>query len=94
MIEAPWCEIRYEDTVSNVENQARRALETLGLPWDAQVLNYRQRLTETKQVTSPSYEAVIQPIYTKAIGRWKHYERIMEPALETLEPFIREFGYD
>lgn len=94
LIEAPWCEIRYEDTVANVEKQARRALETLGLPWDAQVLNYRQRLTETKQVTSPSYEAVVQPIYTKAIGRWKHYERIMEPALETLEPFLREFGYN
>jgi hypothetical protein len=93
LIEAPWCENRYEDTVANVESQAHRALETLGLPWDASVLNYRQRLTETKQVTSPSYEAVVQPIYTRAIGRWKNYERIMEPALDILEPFVRAFGY-
>jgi tetratricopeptide (TPR) repeat protein len=94
LIDVPWRQIRYEDTVADVESQARAALEALGLPWDDKVLNYRQRLHESKQVTSPSYEAVAQPIYTRAIGRWQHYERIMAPALETLKPFIREFGYD
>jgi hypothetical protein len=80
--------------VADVAAQARRALATLGLPWDDQVLAYRQRLSETKQVTSPSYEAVAQPIYTRAIGRWKNYERLLEPVFSTLEPFVREFGYD
>jgi tetratricopeptide (TPR) repeat protein len=93
LVEVPWCEVRYEDTVANLEAQARRALATMGLPWDDQVLNYRQRLTAEKQVNSPSYEAVAQPIYTSAIGRWKHYTRLLEPALKTLDPFIREFGY-
>ncbi len=93
LIDVPWCEIRYEDTVANLEQQARRALETLGLPWDDQVLNYRQRLTTEKLVTSPSYEAVAQPIYTCAIGRWRNYERLLQPAFEILDPFIREFGY-
>jgi tetratricopeptide (TPR) repeat protein len=94
IVEAPWCEVRYEDTVANAETQARKALTTLGLEWDVRVLQYRDRLTEKKRVTSPSYEAVAQPIYTRAIGRWKQYEKIMEPALATLEPFIREFGYE
>jgi hypothetical protein len=48
----------------------------------------------SKQVTSPTYEAVAQPIYTRAIGRWQNYRQLLEPALPTLEPFIREFGYD
>ena len=56
--------------------------------------DYRQRLHQSKHVTSPTYEAVAQPIYTRAIGRWKNYERLLEPALETLEPFVREFGYE
>jgi tetratricopeptide (TPR) repeat protein len=94
LIDVPWRQIRYEDTVADLETQARAALETLGLPWNEQVLSYRQRLHESKQVTSPSYEAVAQPIYTRAIGRWRHYERIMAPALETLKSFIREFGYE
>jgi tetratricopeptide (TPR) repeat protein len=92
-IDVPWCEVRYEETVANLEAQARRALATLGLAWDDRVLNYRERLTTEKQVTSPSYEDVAQPIYTRAIGRWKNYEQLLEPALKTLDPFIREFGY-
>jgi tetratricopeptide (TPR) repeat protein len=93
LVDVPWCEIRYEDTVVDAEKQVRRALDTLSLPWDNQVLNYRQRLLNTKRVTSPTYAAVAEPIYTRAIGRWKNYERLLEPAMKTLEPFIREFGY-
>lgn len=92
--EVPWCEVRYEDTVADAQAQARRALATLGLPWDERVLGYRQRLAEAKRVTSPSYEAVAQPIYTRAIGRWKNYAAALEPALEVLQPFVRAFGYD
>ena len=32
-------------------------------------------------------------IYTRAIGRWNNYERLLQSAIKTLEPFIREFGY-
>jgi tetratricopeptide (TPR) repeat protein len=93
IIGVPWCEIRYEDTVADVAAQARRALDTLELAWDDRVLGYRERLLVSKQVTSPTYEAVAQPIYAGAIGRWKNYEQLLEPALKTLEPFVREFGY-
>jgi hypothetical protein len=94
LIDVPWCEVRYEDTVANVERQARRALETLDLPWNDQVLGYRERLAAEKRVTSPSYEAVAKPIYTGAIGRWRNYASALEPELEALEPFVREFGYE
>jgi sulfotransferase family protein len=93
LIDSPWCEVRYEDTVADVEQHARRALDTLSLPWDNQVLDYRNRLLGTNRVTSPTYAAVAEPIYTRAIGRWKNYEVLLAPAMKTLEPFIREFGY-
>ena len=94
LIEMPWCEVRYEDTVADAEAQARKALATLGLAWDDQVLDYRERLSETKRVTSPSYEAVAQPIYTRPSGGGRTTKQCLEPALETLEPFVREFGYE
>jgi tetratricopeptide (TPR) repeat protein len=94
IVEIPWRQVRYEDAVANLEQVARAALETLGLPWDERVLAYRERLSQDKRVTSPSYEAVARPIYTSAIGRWRHYAAALEPALATLAPFVREFGYD
>jgi tetratricopeptide (TPR) repeat protein len=91
-IASPWLEVRYEDTVANLEKEARRALDFLGLAWEPGVLNYRERLGR-KVVGSPTYEAVSQPLYTRAIGRWKNYQKFLETCLPTLRPFIEAFGY-
>jgi len=92
IIPSPWIEIRYEDTVNDLESAARRALDFLGLPWEENVLNYRERVRK-RPVGSPSYEAVSQPLYTRAIGRWRHYQPFLEPWLPILEPSVKAFGY-
>jgi tetratricopeptide (TPR) repeat protein len=92
MIASPWLELRYEDAVADLERAARRALEFLGLPWEPQVMNYRDRLDQ-KAVNSPTYEAVRQPVYTRAIGRWKNYEAFLQPVLPILQPVIDELKY-
>jgi len=92
MICSPWLEVRYENTVGQLEQEARRTFEFLKLPWESQVLNYRDRLKE-KAVSSPTYEAVSKPIYSSAIGRWKNYQKYLEPCLEVLQPCIEAFGY-
>jgi tetratricopeptide (TPR) repeat protein len=90
-IQSPWLEVRYEECVSQLEREARRALEFLDLPWDPQVLQYRERL-KSKAVSSPTYEAVSRPLYTSAIGRWRNYRKYIEPCLEVLQPCIKAFG--
>jgi tetratricopeptide (TPR) repeat protein len=92
IIASPWLEVQYEDTVADLEKETRRVLDFLGLPWEAAVLNYRERLAN-KAVGSPTYEAVKQPLYRRAIGRWKNYQKFLEPCLPTLQPFIDAFGY-
>jgi hypothetical protein len=92
IIDSPWLELRYEDTVANLEREARRAFEFLQLPWEPEVLNYRERL-KTKAVASPTYQAVQQPLYTRAIGRWRNYQKFLEPCLPILEASIKAFGY-
>ena len=91
-IASPWLEVKYEDTVADLEREARRSVNFLGLPWEEQVLNYRDRLRD-KAVGSPTYEAVRQPIYTRAIGRWKNYKEYLAPAMAALQPSIEAFGY-
>lgn len=87
-----WLEVRYENCVADLEREARRALEFLGLPWDPQVLQYRERLKE-KSVSSPTYESVSKPLYTTAINRWKNYQKYLEPSLDILAPYVEAFGY-
>ena len=85
-------EIRYEDTVADLESEARRLLEFLELPWNEDVLSFQER-SKRKHIRTPSYEAVIKPIHNKSIGRWTNYAKYLEPYLEKLEPFIKEFKY-
>ena len=88
-----WLEIRYEETVANLEQEARRTLDFLELPWNPEVLNYRERL-KSKAVASPTYEAVSKPLYASSIGRWRHYAKYLEPCLDRLRPFVEAFDYD
>jgi tetratricopeptide (TPR) repeat protein len=92
-IAAPWLQVKYENCVANLEQEAHRALDFLGLPWDPQVLHYRERL-RSKAVSSPTYEAVSKPLYSSAIGRWRNYAKYLEPCLDVLEPCVKEFGYE
>jgi hypothetical protein len=92
MLASAWLEVRYEESVRDLEKEARRALEFLSLPWEPQVLQYRERLKD-KAVSSPTYEAVSKPLYTSSIGRWKHYVKYLEPHMAVLQPHSDAFGY-
>jgi tetratricopeptide (TPR) repeat protein len=93
IIKNPCLEVRYEETVADLPGQARRVLEFLDLPWDAAVLDYR-RHAEQKHVHSPTYEAVTKPVYASSIGRWRNYERQLEPCQKILRPYVEAFGYE
>lgn len=83
---------RYEDLVADLPAETRRILDFLELPWDDAILSYRRR-AETRAIATPSYHQVVQPIYSRSVGRWRNYREQMEPVLPLLRPFIEAFGY-
>jgi tetratricopeptide (TPR) repeat protein len=91
-IRNPFLEVRYEDMVEDLASVARRTLEFLGVPWDARVLGFDEHARK-KLVRSPTYADVTQPVYRRAVGRWRNYQKYLEPHLKTLEPFVKAFGY-
>jgi tetratricopeptide (TPR) repeat protein len=74
----PIFEVRYEDTVADVENQARRIVAFLGVPWDARCLDFHG---SGRAVQTPSRWQVRQPIYNRSVERWRRYAPCL-PALE------------
>jgi tetratricopeptide (TPR) repeat protein len=75
-------EVNYEDVVDNVEAQARRIVTHCGLPWHDACLDFHkaQRAVHTASATQ-----VRQPIYRSSIGRWRKFEKELEPLLRALE---------
>jgi tetratricopeptide (TPR) repeat protein len=89
----PWLEVRYEDMVDDLESTARRTLDFLDLPWSDGVLSFNEH-AQKKLVRSPTYADVGKPIYKTSQGRWKNYQKYLEPHLARLEPLIKAFGYE
>jgi hypothetical protein len=69
-------------------------LEFLGLEWSDELKDHASHARKRGRIYTPSYHQVIQPIYKDAVDRWRNYARYFGPALDTLKPFIREFGYE
>ena len=89
----PSIEVRYEELVTDLPSAARRVLDFLGVSWDATVLRYDEH-ARAKQVRSPSYADVAKPLFKSAIGRWRNYQKFLEPFQEKLAPFIKAYGYE
>ncbi len=89
----PCLEVRYEDMVEDLESVARQTLDFLGVTWDAKVLGFDEH-ARNKTVRSPTYADVTQPVYKRAVGRWHHYQKYLEPQMEKLAPFVKAFGYE
>jgi tetratricopeptide (TPR) repeat protein len=87
-----WVETRYEAGIDDPEGETRRVLAALGLPWDASVLGYRERI-QRKVVNSPTQTEVRLAPYRTSVGRWRAYEAWLRPCLPILDPFIDAFGY-
>jgi tetratricopeptide (TPR) repeat protein len=74
-------EVDYEIVIDDLEGEARRMLEFLGLPWDERVLRFHE--TE-RPVRTASLNQVREPIYRASVGRWKKHATQLKPLLAAL----------
>jgi hypothetical protein len=93
LMQSPCLEVHYEDMVDDLESVSRRVLEFFGMAWDERVLRFNEHALK-KMVRSPTYADVTKPVFRRAVGRWRHYQKYLEPHLSKLETFTRSFGYE
>jgi len=92
LIATPWLEIRYEQVIENLETEARRLFEFLGLTWNPAALSFHEE-ARRRPATSPSYAEVTSPIHRRATARWRNYERHLAPQLDRLGPILEALHY-
>ncbi len=85
--------VRYEDVVNDMQNTVEGVLSFLGLEWEEEIADYRDKARE-RWITTPSAEQVIEPLYQTSMGKWRNYQRQIAPVLPTLEPWVEKFGYE
>jgi hypothetical protein len=73
--------IDYEALVADLEGESRRLIAFLGLEWEPACLEFYR--TERPVQTASSWQ-VRQPLFTSSVGRWRNYEKHIEPLLRVV----------
>lgn len=75
-------EVSYESLTEAPEARVRAALGYLGLSWEPECLRFHEQRTA---VATASAMQVREPIYNRAVGRWRRYAEQLQPAVDILE---------
>jgi tetratricopeptide (TPR) repeat protein len=80
-------DVHYEEMVGDFEAQVRRILAHCGLAFEEACLRFHE---SERPVRTASSEQVRQPLYTRALGTWRRYEKQLRPWQEELADIIAE----
>ncbi|MFO7592423.1 MAG: sulfotransferase [Pseudomonadota bacterium] len=85
-----YLQVRYEDIVNDLETEARRIIDFIGLPWDERCLQFHEN---DRHVRTASAEQVKEKLYTRSLERYKPFLKHLEPVIPILEPYIERYKY-
>lgn len=78
-------DVHYETMVAEQERQTRRLIDHCGLPWEDTCLQFYKT---DRAVNTASSEQVRQPIYSRSVNSWRHFEDQIQPLIEVLKPLL------
>lgn len=88
-----WLEVHYEHLIQAPESELKRIIEFLGLEWKVESLDFSYRQSN-RDIHSPSYSSVSEPLTHQSIGRWRNYISKFSRASEILAETAGELGYE
>jgi tetratricopeptide (TPR) repeat protein len=80
--------IMHEELIEDFEGEVRRLLDYLKLPFDEACLNFHS--TE-RAVHTPSSQQVRRPINRSGQGRWRNYDKHLEPLRAALGSVLKSY---
>ncbi len=96
MLSIDYHEYKYEDIVSNFDEEVGKILDFVGVGWDDAVRSFHENTAgpDGPKTLTPSRTQVNKGIYKGAQNRWKKYEKHLQPAIDILGDTILELGYE
>lgn len=83
----------YEELVADPGRALKPLIAFLGLEWRPELLDHRATAKARGAIITPSYDQVVEPLNKAASGRWRRYERQLEPVLPVLLAWAERLGY-
>jgi len=80
----------YENFVAAQRGETEALMAHIGLPMEPAQLTFHE---SQRFAPTPSYAQVQEPLNDRSIGRWRHYQRELEPVRAILAEAIARGGY-
>lgn len=84
----PMMEVRYEHLISDQEQVSRELIDFCDLDWDQRCLAFHQ---QQRGVKTASFWQVRQPVYSSSVGRWRQYQKQLQPLIDILGSSVDEY---
>ena len=85
--------VKYEETVLNFEKTTKDICKFLDIVWSDETKNFYKTGKDRLDISTPSYDQVTSPLYSKSVNRWKNYEKEFEGVKNLLDRWANEFDY-
>ncbi len=87
-----YIKIKYENVIHDFTNEVYKLFNFLNLKYEKNIENFHKVAQNRKSISTPSYNQVVNPLYSNSIGRWKKYKKYIN--LESkLKKWIIKFNY-
>lgn len=74
-------DVHYEEVVADVEGNARKLIEHVGLEWDPACVEFHK---SSRPVKTASVAQVRKPVYSGSVERWRKYGPGLQPLVDAL----------
>ena len=85
ILSIPVMELHYENLVANQREETERLIKFLDLPWEEDCMQFHKSKRVAKTI---SYDQVNKKMYKTSSGRWKNYEKHLDPLMDIVSDYI------
>ena len=84
--------VKYENVIRDFKAEIRKLTKFLNLNFEENINNFHITAKNREKINTPSYDQVVQPIYSSSVNRYKNFDEIRNIKTD-INRWIKEFSY-
>ncbi len=84
--------VKYENVIKDFKVEIIKLIKFLNLNFEENINNFYITAKNREKINTPSYDQVVQPIYSSSVNRYKNFDEIKNIKTD-ISRWIKEFSY-